>query len=116
MDMLAGMAKRLKGARRLELFLIVAALAAVLLISMKTPGIGNISPMEARMERALSAIDGAGRVNVLINESDGCILGVLVVAEGADDLAVRMRLMSAVKATLGVEISQIEIVDMEGAG
>ena len=115
--MLAGIAKRLKGARRLEIFIIVAAVAAAALISMKTPGSESVSPMEARMERVLSAIDGAGRVNVLINENEeGSILGVLVVADGAGDMTVRMRLMSAVKATLGADMSQIEIVEMEGSG
>ena len=115
--MLAGIAKRLKGARRLEIFIIVAAVAAAALISMKTPDIESVSPMEARMERVLSAIDGAGRVSVLINENEeGSILGVLVVADGAGDLTVRMRLMSAVKATLGADMSQIEIVEMEGSG
>ena len=117
MDMLAVIAKRLKGARRLEIFILVAVVAAAVLMSMKTPGSGSASPMETRMERVLSAIEGAGRVKVLINENDeGGICGVLVVADGAGNLSVRMRLMSAVKATLGTDMSQVEIVEMEGSG
>lgn len=117
MGMFAGIVKRLKGARRLELYIAVAAAAALFLLLMDAPSPQDISPMEARMERVLSDIDGAGRVSVLINENgDGRILGVLVVSEGADDLSVRLRLLGAVKVTLGADAAQIEIVEMEGAG
>ena len=39
--------------------------------------------------------------------------GVVVVAEGAGDLTVKMELQQAVQALLGVEAQQVEILGME---
>ena len=40
------------------------------------------------------------------------VRGVIVVAEGAGDISVRMKLQSAVQAVLGVEASGIEVLEM----
>lgn len=117
METFSRLARLLKGARKLEIFIGIAIVAAALLAFSGASGSRQTTSIESRMERVLSAIDGAGRVSVLINDdSDGEVKGVLVVAEGAGDLVVRMRLMSAVKATLGTEASRIEIIEMEGSG
>ena len=117
METFARLARTIKGARRLEIFIGMAVIAAALLVFTGSSGMNKSTTLESRMERVLSSIDGAGRVSVLINESEeGEVKGVLVVAEGAGELAVRMRLLGAVKATLGTDASRIEIIEMEGSG
>lgn len=58
---------------------------------------------EARLSSILSNINGAGEVESLITESDGKIVGVLVIAQGADNPLVRLRLVQAVSSALGVD-------------
>lgn len=111
-------AEALRGARKLEIFLGVAVICAVCLLASGNIGENGsgMTALETRMADIFSEIEGAGEVRVLINESeDGGVEGVLVVAEGADRLDVRLRLMSAVMATLGTDASRIEIIGMEGA-
>ncbi|MBO4384174.1 MAG: hypothetical protein J5854_01980 [Clostridia bacterium] len=76
--------------------------------------------LEARLEKILSEIEGAGKVSVMITTerttgSDGTfyeqtvIKGVIVVAEGADNLKVKAELIDAVKTVLSVEPSIINV-------
>ena len=112
----------------------------------------SIKETEEALEEILSAIDGAGRVKVMITMeqeesryasdynrseqsagieardysllgsenvaggSQSCkrrIGGVIVAAEGADDLAVRARLMDAVKTLLGINADRIGVYAMK---
>ena len=82
----------LKAARNIEWFLAILAIAVLLL----------------RLSAILSRIEGAGSVEAMISE-DGSN-GVLIVAEGADDLGVCLHLQYAVQTLLGTESSRIEIV------
>lgn len=82
--------------------------------------------LESRLERVLSAVEGAGQVRVMIRESGGEAVsafsagqpagaeGVVIVCEGAGDLRVRLALEQAAQALLGVEYSRIQVVKMEG--
>lgn len=69
--------------------------------------------LEARLEAVLSRVEGAGRVKCMIREEEGVIAGVLIVAEGAKDISVRLCLQSAVCTLLGVENAKISVVEME---
>lgn len=121
------MLARLRAVRHIEWALLLAAAAALLLIT------GTLSDsrqeggaLEQRMEAVLESVRGAGRVRVMVNSteirdvfSDGSsaqVVGVLVVAEGADDLKVAMALQQAVQTLLGIEASRIEILDMKEDG
>lgn len=117
--------ERLKGIRHIEWA--VAAAAAAALALLLTHGEADVrseaTALEQRMESVLSCVEGAGRVRVLVNGSgsssvlsDGRtqVLGVVVVAEGAREIRVRMELEQAVMALLGVDASQIEILGMKG--
>ena len=64
---------------------------------------------------------------VSINTSEGAkplittevqpeVLGVVVIAEGADDISVRMELQRAVQTVLGISANQVEIFVMENRG
>ncbi len=77
--------------------------------------------LEARMEATLSLIDGAGKVRVMVNreevlpaqtESIAAVTGVIVVAQGANDLSVRLELARAVQSLLNVPQKNIEIFAM----
>lgn len=113
---------RLRGVRYIEwVLLAVAAAAAVLLLSgQETVGGAARTDLEARMESVLSCVAGAGRVRVLVGEGASAPVfgqadaaaGVVVVAEGAEDLRVALELERAVRALLGVGAGQIEILDM----
>ena len=72
--------------------------------------------IEQRLTDALSSVRGAGKVKVMITyttEKDTeAAAGALVVAQGAADISVRMRLLSAVQAVLGIDASRVEVLDM----
>ena len=114
--------EKLRGVRHIEWALLVAALAAVLLL-MSGPQDGadeTRTGLEQRMEAVLSSIAGAGEVRVLVNQAEAAfsasgaaVTGVLVVAEGAGDMRVMLELQQAVRALLGVEAEQIEILTMD---
>lgn len=84
--------------------------------------------LERRLERVLSAVEGAGEVRVMIREREGEAAtvfssgqeagaeGVLIVCEGAESLRVRLALEQAAQALLGVDYSRIQVVKMEGGG
>lgn len=122
---------RLRGARGIE-FLLVAVAVAVLGMSVLngSPAVREDArtDIERRLERVLGEIEGAGKVRVMVTEREGKqkdslsdqndageeICGVLVVAEGAGDLRVRMEISKAVHALLHVDLSAIEIAGMQG--
>ncbi len=64
---------------------------------------------EQRLSSILAGIEGAGSVESMITERDGEIVGVLVIAEGADDITVRIRLVSAAATALGVDKSVVNV-------
>lgn len=49
---------------------------------------------------------------VVIMEKMPQVRGVIVVAEGAGDISVKLKLQSAVQAVLGVEASRVEVLEM----
>jgi len=102
--------EELKGARKIEWFLVLLALAVLLLTQLgdglsETP---HLTEQEKRISAILARIEGAGKVEAMI--SDRGESGILIVAEGADNLLVNLRLQHAVQALLGVEAVRIEIM------
>ena len=103
-----------------------ALLAAVLLLcwlaaaSQRT----GASPLETRLARTLSCMEGAGRVEVTIRTrevassggafgasvSESVPCGAVVVAQGAQDPLVKMELRQAVCALLGLPASSVSVV------
>ncbi len=107
--------KAVKPAWWLSLALVLCVLACVL------PGSENADISE--IERALSRIQGAGAVRVVVQyaqESGGfgasgakTPQGAVVVAEGAGDMEVRLMLLRAAQSLLGLPLSRIEVFPME---
>ena len=101
----------LRGARRIELFIALVAAAVLLLQLVGTVSVGGGTELEQRLAGILSQIEGVGRVRVMVTENpDGGAEGVLVVADGADDIRVCLQLQYAVQTLLGTDAAQIEIV------
>ena len=101
-----GLRERLRGARGLEwLLLLVAVCVAALALTRGGGDSGAAQPteLEARLERVLSAVEGAGEVRAMVAEEGGAVAGVVIVAAGAEDVGVRLSLMQAARALLGVE-------------
>ncbi len=72
------------------------------------------STEENRISRVLSAIDGAGTVDVAVYYEESVPCGAVVVADGAGDVAVRLRLVSAVTTLLGIGQSRVAVYEREG--
>lgn len=70
---------------------------------------------ESRVSRVLSTIEGAGRVDVAVYYEEGVPCGAVVVAQGASDVAVQLRLISAVSTLLGIDQGRIAIYEREGS-
>lgn len=105
----------LKSARKIEILLIAAAICTLLVLWMGggADTTAGASDEEARMERILSRIEGAGSVSVMISPAEDGAAGVVVAAPGADDLRVMLELQRAVRALTGLELDRIEIVKSE---
>lgn len=93
---------------------ILAALVfcAMLCMMLGTQEGGSI-PEEDRISRVLSSIAGAGQVDVAVYYEDSLPCGAVVVAEGAGDAAVQIRLVSAVRTLLGIEQERIAVYERE---
>lgn len=97
----------LKGARKIEWILLAAAVAMIFLFMCdgSTSSSAPRTAEETRIISVLSRIEGVGKNDVLISEG-----GILVVAEGIEDVAVNLRVQYAIQTILGIEASKIEIV------
>lgn len=78
---------------------------------------------ERRVAETLSCVQGAGRVRVTLYyvESGGALTGAsrkltgaLVVAQGAKNAAVRLRLTEAVETLLSLSPGSVMVLEMEG--
>ncbi len=93
-------------------YLLAAALLCVALCL--GLGRGGADTEEARISRVLSAMTGAGTVEVAISYQDAVPCGAVVVADGAGTVGVRLRLMDAVEALLGLDGSRVAVYERGG--
>lgn len=68
---------------------------------------------ENRISQVLSAIQGAGDVEVAVYYEESVPCGAVIVAQGAKDVAVQLRLASAVTTLLGIDQSRVAIYPKE---
>lgn len=77
------------------------------------------SETEQRLGDVLSLIDGAGSVRTFITWESGegaagdAVRGVIIVAEGAEDIAVQMELRRAARVALHISAQQVEVFAMK---
>lgn len=105
---------------------LLAALTLVVGLCLALGGIESTpagqSVEEARLARVLSAIEGAGHVEAAIfyngagaaQGEPAMPSGAVVVADGAEDVAVRLRLTRAVCTLLGLDDNQVEVFKGKG--
>lgn len=118
--------KKIKGIKNIKLIGVIFIIAIALIIYSSVIGsdsdLGDkISPVDAsemnsdeqRLAAVLSGIEGAGEVCVMITEKDGVVVGVLVVAEGADNIPVLIKLIEAASTALGVDRKIVNVYKMK---
>jgi len=122
MSLIRQAAEKLRGARHIEWVLLAGLLAAFFLLTGRAEPTNQSTALEKRMENVLSMIEGAGRVRVLVNQTDSAeafspsgrqAAGVVVVAEGADRASVRLDLVSAVTSLTGLKADKITVIKMK---
>ena len=92
-----------------------AAIALCVVLALSVSAISGSSPdEETRIARVLSEIAGAGSVSVTIYTEDSQPCGAVVVASGAEDIAVRLRLQEAVTTLLGLDSSRVAVYPRKG--
>lgn len=99
--------------------LAVMALAAVLCLTLGVmeESVPAQTEDEQRLERVLSAMAGAGNVDVAIHyDGDAIPCGAVIVADGAQDAAVRIRLSGAVTTLMGLEADRVAVYPRETGG
>lgn len=108
------------------LWIIAAAIGTLLaLFILNTGETSTASQQEKRIAEVLSNIAGAGRVEVVLytsaqssgsfSSAEAVPTGALIVAEGAEDMAVRLNLIRAVRTLLGLPETAVDVFAMEVA-
>lgn len=105
---------RLQAYLKKDGWIIAALLFCVALCLMLGASTEASDSEESRISRVLSAIQGAGTVEVAVYYEDAVPCGAVVVADGAGDVAVQLRLLSAVTTLLGIDQNRVSIYEREG--
>ncbi|NLZ25502.1 MAG: hypothetical protein GX891_03480 [Clostridiales bacterium] len=112
---------KIRKIKNIEFIISIFIIAIALLLYSGLQGKNKITPQpdtaaivltdtETRLQRILESIDGAGSVDVMISEGENAeIKGVIIVASGAQDIGVRLRLLEAAKTALKVDGSLIQV-------
>ena len=118
---LKNFAEKLKTVKHIEIVLLAAAVCIALLIyigvsgsrdedtPVYTPQSQNMSD-EARLQTMLESIAGVGECNVMITYAeDGSAEGVVVSAEGANDMKVKLKIIDIICTLLDVDGGKIKV-------
>ena len=92
-----------------------AAIALCVVLALSVSAIRGRSPYEeARSASVRAEIAGAGDGSGTIYTEDAHPCGAVVVASGAEDIAVRLRLQEAVTTLLGLESGRVAVYPRKG--
>lgn len=105
---------RLQAYLKKDGWILAALLFCIALCMMLGTGGDESTAGESRISKVLSTIQGAGKVDVAVYYEEAVPCGAVVVAEGAGDIAVQLRLMSAVTTLLGIRQDRVAIYEREG--
>lgn len=121
----SGIVKKIKGIKNIRIIAAIFIIAVALLIY-SSVATGNaartassdeqsteMDEEESRLASILEGLEGVGRVETMITREDDTIVGILVIAEGAEDIAVRLRLLSAVTTAMGVDKQIVNVYTMK---
>ena len=70
---------------------------------------------DTESSKPMTIQQGDGEQPMVLYEKQPQVLGAIIVAEGAQDIRVRMDLLRAAQTVLGVSSSQVEVFAMKGA-
>ncbi|MBR2718705.1 MAG: hypothetical protein IKB78_05325 [Clostridia bacterium] len=95
---------------------LAGCVALCLLLALAENTTSSATDEESRLARVLSAMSGAGDVEVAVfyQEETALPCGAVIVAQGADDVTVRLQLTRAACTLLGLEASQVEVFKLGG--
>lgn len=114
--------KKLGKIKNLQLIVAVFIIAVALIIYSNVASEKETEPVsvssvmteeEKRLSNVLENIEGAGQVEVMITRKDDEVVGILVIAEGADDISVQLKLQRATVSAMGVDKDVVEICKMK---
>ena len=115
-----GIVAKLRGVKNIQIIVAILIIAVALIIYSNVIGktkssssvSANSSVMteeETRLASVLSEIEGAGQVSAMITKSGEEVVGVIVIASGAKDITVRLRLVDATATALGVNKNIVSV-------
>jgi stage III sporulation protein AG len=109
--------KKVLGVKNISIIVVIIIIALALLIyssvDKEDSRVNDMDDEEMRLSAVLSEIEGAGKVTTMIVREDGKVKGVLVIAEGAEDISVMLKLLNATSTVMGVDRSVVEVYEME---
>lgn len=117
--------KKIKGIKNIRLIAAIFIIAVALLIystvaaadsvgtASQTEQSASMDDEESRLAAILGGLDGVGEVEVMMTRRDDEIVGVLVLAEGAEDIAVMLRILSATTTAMGVDKDIVDVYAMK---
>jgi|GEM_PF-821256 len=110
---------KLSGIKNIQIVVAIIIIAVALIIysnvvsktktKSATSSASIMTEEELRLSSVLGSIDGAGDVRVMISRSAERVVGVVVIAEGAKDISVRLRLIDATATALGIDKSLVNV-------
>ena len=130
MSKFSGVLKKLKSIKHIEIILAVLLGLIILLVYFSSTNtlvhnkvtvstqIGTyLSEIENKLASLIAQIEGAGRVSVMVmsdenndNEETPKIVSAVVVASGANNVFVKLEIIKAVEALLGINPQNIEVL------
>lgn len=106
--------KRVKEIKNIKIIVLVFIIAVALIIyssvATSSESVSYMSDEEMRLASILSSVNGAGDVEVMISQSGNQISGVLVLADGANNPLVRIRLVEATSSALGIDYTLVSVM------
>lgn len=99
--------------RKYFLYLLAGLLLLVFSAAFTTPDQGESNGVETEFKTMLQKVEGVGYAEVMLNKtSDNNIDGVMVVAEGTKDPAVKKQIIDAASIVFGVSPHKIQVFEM----
>ena len=111
-----GVFEKIKGIKNIKIIVLIFIIAIALIIysnvaTTKQSAQTFQNDEETRLSSILSSVEGAGEVETMITKSSGQVVGVLVIADGANNPLVRLRLLQAASSALGVDSEIVSVMN-----
>ena len=112
------LSRKIMAVKNLRIMVVAIIIAVGLIIysdigMTETTQTSTMDEEEIRLATVLSNIDGVGEVKTMITRNGSEISGVLVIAEGAENISVMLKLLDATSTVMGVDKSIVEVYQME---